>query len=75
MMFILTYAGHDSTALGLGNTLLYLAEHPEVHAHLLEDESRIPVAIWESPIGRTAALVPLGVASEDVPIADGVVKA
>lgn len=47
MMFILTYAGHDSTALGLGNALLYLAERPELHAHLLEDESRIPVAIEE----------------------------
>lgn len=47
MMFILTYAGHDSTALGLGNMLLYLAEHPELHAHLLEDERRIPTAIDE----------------------------
>jgi cytochrome P450 len=47
MMFILTYAGHDSTALGLGNALMYLAEHPEIHDHLLEDERRIPTAIDE----------------------------
>ncbi|UZG55137.1 cytochrome P450 [Rhodococcus opacus] len=75
MMFILTYAGHDSTALGLGNTLLYLAEHPEVHAHLLDDESRIPVAIDE--ILRYHA--PLHwfprIATEDVPIGDAVIKA
>ncbi|MCW2676520.1 MAG: cytochrome [Modestobacter sp.] len=75
MMFILTYAGHDSTALGLSNALLYLAEHPETHARLLEDESRIPVAIDE--ILRYHA--PLHwfprVATEDVTIADQVVRA
>lgn len=47
MMFILTYAGHDSTALGLGNTLLYLAEHPEVQQRLVEDPKLIPTAIDE----------------------------
>lgn len=75
MMFILTYAGHDSTALGLGNALLYLAEHPEVHQHLLEDESRIPVAIDE--ILRYHA--PLHwfprVATEEVAVGESVIKA
>ncbi|HEV7727721.1 MAG: cytochrome [Modestobacter sp.] len=75
MMFILTYAGHDSTALGLSNALLYLAEHPETHARLLEDESGIPVAIDE--ILRFHA--PLHwfprVATEDVTIADQLVRA
>jgi cytochrome P450 len=47
MMFILTYAGHDSTALGLGNMLLYLAEHPEVQEHLARDEAAIPRAVEE----------------------------
>lgn len=75
MMFILTYAGHDSTALGLGNTLLYLAEHPEVHDHLLEDPKRIPVAVdeilrYHAPLHWFPRL-----ATEDVPIADQLVKA
>ncbi|NIB31054.1 cytochrome P450 [Pseudonocardia sp. MCCB 268] len=36
-MMILTYAGHDSTALRLSNTLLYLAEHPDVQQRLLDE--------------------------------------
>src|SRR3712207_7758230 len=51
-----SYAGHDSTALGLGNALLYLAEHPETHAALLEDRSRIPVAIDERSEEHTSEL-------------------
>lgn len=47
MMFILTYAGHDSTALGLGNTLLYLAEHPDVQQRLLDEPKLIPSMIDE----------------------------
>jgi cytochrome P450 len=47
MMFILTYAGHDSTALGLSNTLLHLAENPEVQQRLIDDESLIPRAVEE----------------------------
>jgi cytochrome P450 len=47
MMFILTYAGHDSTALGLSNLLLYLAEHPEDQQRLIDDESLIPRAVEE----------------------------
>ncbi len=47
MMFILTYAGHDSTALGLSNTLLYLAQHPQVQHHLSEDPTQIPLAVDE----------------------------
>jgi cytochrome P450 len=75
MMFILTYAGHDSTALGLGNTLLYLAEHPEIHDHLLEDERRISTAIDEilrfnAPLQWFPRL-----ATEDVSIGDRTVRA
>ncbi|HET7397396.1 MAG TPA: cytochrome P450 [Intrasporangium sp.] len=75
MMFILTYAGHDSTALGLGNMLLYLAEHPQVHGHLLEDERRIPTAIDEilrfnAPLQWFPRL-----ATEDVTIGDKTVCA
>jgi cytochrome P450 len=47
MMFILTYAGHDSTALGLSNTLLYLAEHPEVQQQLIERPRLVVSAIDE----------------------------
>jgi cytochrome P450 len=47
MMFILTYAGHDSTALGLSNTLLYLAEHPEVQQQLIERPRLVVTAIDE----------------------------
>ncbi|MPZ67763.1 MAG: cytochrome P450 [Pseudonocardiaceae bacterium] len=47
MMFILTYAGHDSTALGLSNVLLYLAEHPEAQQRLIDDPKLIPMAIDE----------------------------
>lgn len=47
MMFILTYAGHDSTALGLGNMLLYLAQNPDVQERLIADESLIPSAVEE----------------------------
>jgi cytochrome P450 len=75
MMFILTYAGHDSTALGLGNALLYLAEHPELHEGLLADERRIPLAIDE--ILRFHA--PLHwfprQATEDVTLGDTVIRA
>lgn len=47
MMFILTYAGHDSTALGLGNTLLYLAEHPDVQRRLIDNPKLITTAVDE----------------------------
>jgi cytochrome P450 len=47
MMFILTYAGHGSTALGLNNVLLYLAEHPEAQQRLIDDPALIPTAIDE----------------------------
>lgn len=47
MMFILTYAGHDSTALGLSNTLLYLAEHPEVQEQLIERPRLVVTAVDE----------------------------
>lgn len=47
MMFILTYAGHDSTALGLSNTLLYLAEHPEVQEQLIERPRLVVSAVDE----------------------------
>ena len=47
MMFILTYAGHDSTALGLSNTLLYLAEHPDVQQRLIDDPKLVPSMIDE----------------------------
>ncbi|NMI00748.1 cytochrome P450 [Pseudonocardia sp. K10HN5] len=47
MMFILTYAGHDSTALGLSNTLLYLAEHPEVQQRLIDEPKLVPSMIDE----------------------------
>jgi len=47
LMWSLTYAGHDSTALSLGNVLAHLAEHPEDRAWLLEDRSRIPAAVNE----------------------------
>lgn len=47
MMFILTYAGHDSTALGLSNTLLYLAEHPKVQEQLIERPRLVVTAVDE----------------------------
>ncbi|WP_308259034.1 cytochrome P450 [Pseudonocardia sp. H11422] len=47
MMFILTYAGHDSTALGLSNTLLYLAEHPDVQQRLIDEPKLVPSMIDE----------------------------
>lgn len=47
MMFILTYAGHDSTALGLSNVLLYLAEHPDEQKRLIDNPALIPAAIDE----------------------------
>lgn len=55
MMFILTYAGHDSTALGLSNVLLYLAQNPEEQKRLIDDPKLIPLAIeeilrYESPL-------------------------
>jgi cytochrome P450 len=75
MMFILTYAGHDSTALGLSNALLYLAEHPEIHARLLEDESRIPLAIEEILRFETPLHWFPRVATEDVAIGEQLVRA
>ena len=55
MMFILTYAGHDSTALGLSNVLLYLAENLPEQKRLIDDPKLIPVAVeeilrYESPL-------------------------
>lgn len=47
MMFILTYAGHDSTALGLSNVLLYLAQNPQVQDRLIAEPGLIPSAIDE----------------------------
>jgi cytochrome P450 len=47
MMFILTYAGHDSTALGLSNVLLYLAENPQEQQRLIDDPDLIPTAVEE----------------------------
>ena len=47
MMFILTYAGHDSTALGLSNTLLHLAEHPELQQRLIDEPRLVVSAIDE----------------------------
>jgi cytochrome P450 len=47
MMFILTYAGHDSTALGLSNTLLYLAEHPDVQQRLRSEPALVTSTIDE----------------------------
>lgn len=47
MMFILTYAGHDSTALGLSNVLLYLAQHPQAQERLIAEPGLIPSAIDE----------------------------
>ncbi|MEU6118835.1 cytochrome P450 [Streptomyces sp. NPDC047117] len=47
MMFILTYAGHDSTALGLSNVLLHLAEHPQTQQRLIDEPKLIPTAIDE----------------------------
>lgn len=75
MMFILTYAGHDSTALGLSNALLYLAENPGIHEHLLEDESRIPLAIDEILRHQTPLHWFPRVATEDVAVADQMIKA
>lgn len=55
MMFILTYAGHDSSALGLSNVLLYLAEHPQEQQRLIDEPDLVPTAIdeilrYESPL-------------------------
>ena len=47
MMFILTYAGHDSTALGLSNTLLYLAEHPDVQDRLRAEPALVTSTLDE----------------------------
>jgi cytochrome P450 len=47
MMFILTYAGHDSTALGLSNTLLYLAENLDVQQRLIDDPSLVQWTVEE----------------------------
>jgi cytochrome P450 len=47
LMWSLTYAGHDSTALTLGNALGHLAEHPEDRQVLIEDPARLPDAIEE----------------------------
>jgi cytochrome P450 len=47
MMFVLTYAGHDSTSLAIGNTLRHLAEHHDDQERLRRDESLIPMAIEE----------------------------
>lgn len=47
MMFILTYAGHDSTALGLSNTLLHLAEHPDVQQRLIDEPALVTSTIDE----------------------------
>ena len=75
MMFILTYAGHDSTALGRSNTLLHLAEHPELQQRLVDDESLIPRTVEE--ILRYAA--PLHwfprVATEDVQLSGRLIRA
>lgn len=75
MMFILTYAGHDSTALGLSNTLLYLAENPDVQQRLIDDESLIPSAVdeilrYEAPLHWFPR-----VATEDVCVAGQQIKA
>jgi cytochrome P450 len=75
MMFILTYAGHDSTALGLSNTLLYLAENPDVQQRLIADESLIPNAVdeilrYEAPLHWFPR-----VATEDVCVAGQQIKA
>lgn len=47
LMWSLTYAGHDSTALTLANALGHLAEHPEDLATLVADPARLPNAIEE----------------------------
>jgi cytochrome P450 len=55
---ILLLAGHITTTLLLGNTLLCLDEHPQAHDALRADPAAIPLAIEEvlryrSPVTRT----------------------
>jgi cytochrome P450 len=47
MVRLLISAGHNSTTSGLGNALLYLAQHPEQQQHLRDNPSQLPAAIEE----------------------------
>jgi cytochrome P450 len=56
---LLISAGHNSTTNGMGNVLLYLAEHPEAQAELRRRPEIIPAAIeellrWQSPVQELA---------------------
>jgi cytochrome P450 len=44
---LLISAGHNSTTSGLGNALLYLAEHPDDQERLRQNPGQIPLAIEE----------------------------
>lgn len=44
---ILISAGHNSTTSAIGNSLLYLAQHPEDQQRLRDDPSLIPTAVEE----------------------------
>jgi cytochrome P450 len=44
---LLISAGHNSTTSGLGNALLYLAEHPDDQQHLRQHPGEIALAIEE----------------------------
>jgi len=48
MCMLLYLAGLDTVAAGLGHTLRYLAEHPELQARLRADPGLIPDAVEES---------------------------
>jgi len=52
---ILISAGHNSTTSAIGNSLLFLAEHPEAQDLLRKDPARLPAAIeeflrWDTPV-------------------------
>lgn len=58
MVFLLFFAGHETTTHLFSNSVLALAAHPETHASLTQDWTRAPAAVEElhrftSPVQMT----------------------
>ncbi len=72
---LLLNAGHLTTTVLLGNTLLCLRDNPGTAEQLRADRSLVPGALEEVLRCRPPLHRALRVATEDVPIADGVIPA
>lgn len=76
ILYLLIGAGLDTTALMLGNSLAFLAEHPEHRQRVVDDPSLWPKAVEE--LMRFDTSVPLGIRTPQVDItlpSGGTIKA